>query len=188
MAPIIGGEGFAHLYHHRFFVVLMWFAIAIMFGWALSVVKGKLHYVLFGVMVLAAVVMLNGYFESAHHELERVIDQLPCEDALVLHESPFSALPAMVVDVERGCDKLTHIISTNLTQRQGATAGFDAMDERNIYRNLTLPNESFYYLMASGIVVVDEQTGQWRQVGSWNITPEVIYEDDGINLTYVRRN
>ncbi len=189
LAPLLGGDGFAHLYHHRFFLVVMWFAFIVVMVELFTSLKKVVWRNMVFILCIAIFLFLSYlYMITSHHELDRVMQATPCVDKYVLHESPFSALPSIIDDYEVGCTKKKHIVSTKISPRQAATAGFDALNSDQIYWNLTLPNVSgFYYYKAAGIVIVAED-GSYRKLEDWdfkNVT--TVYEDDGINLTWVSR-
>lgn len=180
-APLLGGEGFSNLYHHRFFLVVTWMFAALV---ALLIVrKGK---VLTAGFILLAGLMLFMYGQTAHHELENIMDATPCHPvefgddglgypwkATIIHESPFSALPYEVYAREHGC-YWRNVVSTNITRRMANGGGFDAVDEENVYWNLTLPEGNYYYVNATSIVPRDGKV-------------YTVAQEDGVSLLYVER-
>jgi uncharacterized membrane protein len=176
---MVAGPGFGNLYHHRLFLVVTWmFAAGLLimfFEW-----QQKLKQKIVSVLSLTAVIfcvllMTYMYFGTSHHELENTLAAVPCGGVTVAHESPFSGMPAIVYDRERGCDNEHRIIS-DLTPAQGYTAGYDALSEENILWNLELPEGDFYYIRSwEGLEVIPEE---------WMTN---VYQDAGVGLEFIRR-
>jgi len=183
--PLLGGS-FANLYHYRFFLIVTWLFAAMFFVLIADIVvqwfgqEGKgLRSVLLSVgVVLILLTMAFGYGRSVHHELGNLMKQTPCpkgnESVIqIAHESPFSALPYEVYAREYKC-KWFNFVSTRLTPMMLNGGGGDAMAGR-IFFNKTLPDGDYYYVQAEKTVKVDGYQ-------------ELIAVEDGVNLTFVRRN
>jgi hypothetical protein len=176
-APILGGNGFAHLYHHRFFLVITWMFAGLfmveLFKWCEQKKNFVVGYGLAIVIVLFAFI----YSVSAHHELGNLIDKTPCKSDVALyiaHESPFSALPYDVKEREYGCNWY-NFVSTNQTKMMLNGGGGDAMEPGSIYYNRELPMYvDYYYVYAEGTVPIDG-----------NHT--VVAREDGVELWYITR-
>jgi len=180
VAPLLGGV--SNLYHHRFFLVTGWMFAAAVFvllaKWMFSREKEEDRLLSRVFVVGVAVVMLGMvqvYASSAHYELENVLKMIPCDDeqATIVHESPFSALPANVYAREHRC-AWRNVVSTKITRRMANGAGFDVMREEDIYWNLTLPRGDYYVVYVAGTIPID---------GS----EYVIHKEDGVELWKVTR-
>ena len=178
-APLLGGDGFAHLYHHRFFMVVLWMFAAVLFIGVVdffSKVKWKSVSVLgFSIVAASLLFMLSFYGVNAHHELHTLVDGTPCEEVQILHESPFSALPFTVYARQYGCPWI-NIVSTNMTKRMLNGGGGDAVAQERTYYNRGLPESGdYYYVYAAATIPIDG-----------NVTLAV--EEDGVELMFIKRN
>lgn len=181
-AKSMSADGFSHLYHNRFFLVLTWmFAVAglsMMFERVSK--RDVLATVMLFMMYFVIVLMFFSYLGSVHRELQRTIEATPCESTdgsmiAIAHESPFSALPYQVYAREHGCD-WWNFVSTNVSVRKLNAGGGDAMSDDRIFYGLTLPwwPDEYYYVNATGIVPVDGRA-------------MLVYQDDGVGLWLVDR-
>jgi hypothetical protein len=193
-APLLGGEGFAHLYHHRFFLVLTWMfavvAFLVLFKWVQKVLSRRVLLaasVVFVVVACLSYMLLLSMF-SGHQELNRVFQNTPCpkendSTLMFIHESPFSSLPATVWARENGGCKWNNTISTNISVRMGNGGGYDVVPGENVFWNRGLPEcnhvlkvcEPYYLVYAAGTIPIDG-----------NITK--VYVDDGVELWRVDRS
>jgi hypothetical protein len=188
--PIINavtGFQFGNIYHHRMVLVATWLipvsAYICVVAWASGRKRGILAIVAMAaiLLVLTATYMSYGFMnvQTGHKELKGVIDAMPCDGRLMVHESPFSALPAKVMSEERGCPH-EYIILTILTEREGRTSGFDVVPkDRVIYLfeegwESKIPNGTMWFFKAGR---VPHAFGNETDV----------YVEDGINLTLVVR-
>lgn len=189
-SPLIGivfarsmsADGFSHLYHNRFFLVLTWMfaaaGLSLMFERASK--RDAMAIVLMFLMWFVVVFMFFSYVGSVQRELQRTIEATPCESTdgslmAIAHESPFSALPYQVYARENGCD-WWNFVSTNVSVRKLNAGGGDAMSKDRIFYNLTLPQwpSEYYYVNATGMVPSE---GDVR----------LVYMDDGVGLWLVDR-
>jgi hypothetical protein len=177
-APLLGGDGFAHLYHHRFFLVVTWMFAAVAIiefdGWA-SKQNGGI--ILKFLALLFVIYFFTYYCTNAHHELENLMVRTPCNGTqiYIAHESPFSALPYEVYAREHNCYWL-NFVSTNQTPRMLNGGGGDAMKQGAIFYNKTLPEDvDYYYIYAAGTVPID---------GSRTI----VAKEDGVELWFINRS
>ncbi len=176
-APLLGGEGFAHLYHHRFFLVVIWmFAITTFLGITTFLLSKKrvVQVIGFTVVAVSLLFMLSFYGQNAHHELHTLVDGTPCKEVQILHESPFSALPFTVYGREYGCPWI-NIVSTNMSKRMLNGGGGDAMNQLKVFYNRGLPETGdYYYVYAAATIPIDG-----------NATLAV--EEDGVELMFIKR-
>jgi len=185
-APLLGGDGFAHLYHHRFFIPITWMFAAMTFVLFFDWLRDKnwimrekkwLSTLFIAIVVAVLAFFIWQYSVYAHHELENVMLHTPCtNDPLYIgHESPFSALPYQVWGRQFGCNWL-NFVSTKQTPEMLNGGGGDAVWPGMIFYNKTLPENmtGYYYVYAEGTVPVDG-----------NHT--VIWQEDGVELWYVKR-
>jgi len=175
-APLLGGDGFAHLYHHRFFLIFTWFFAAVFLAQIMKYCmrKGVLKKALAVFTVVAAAFMLFMYMTSTHHELQNLIAKTPCENITILHESPFSVLPYMVYGREYNCP-WNNMVSTNMTVRKLNGGGGDAIDDSKLKYNKWFPEEGDYYMVyAAGTIPMDGKD-------------EVVLEEDGVTLLKIHR-
>lgn len=173
---------YVNIYHHRFFLLLTWMFVAVLILMIIHAVRWLwdrkyLGKIVSGAIVVAGIVFIiathHTYAVSAHHELQNVMRNTPCETAYVGHESAFSYIPFEVHARERNCD-WTNFVSTDLTWRMAATAGYDIIPEENKYWNNAIPKHGFYYIQSSN----EEFNLTGRNV-------EVLYDEDGVDLLNV---
>lgn len=172
------GDGFGNLYHHRLFLVVTWmFAAGLFVQFVRWVVRRTrvVALVSFVIVIVVMGVLMEEYVDTSHYELERTLGAVACDGSVVVHESPFSGMPALVFDRERGCDMNRHVVVTGISREQSFTAGFDAWDPNDVYWDERVPGVSeFVYVHAAGIGSVD------------GLEYEVVYQDDGIDVRVVR--
>jgi len=188
---ITNGGAFWNLYHHRFFLVLTWMFVVVVFillqdfgdliikqfkrvgfkrtGYYINIIGSVL-------LLFVFIMMLQGYVLGVHYELKRTIEATPCESAWIGHESPFSAITYKLYGEEHGCEWF-HFISTRITEKMSHSAGFDAIPSVPVYWNGVVPEFSFYYVMS------DE-----RSIDISGRDVVVVYVDDGISLVRVFAN
>jgi hypothetical protein len=192
-APVFGstrlGQGFAHLYHPRFFLILDWLFAALLFVLVAKYVVSaweKLNLVratiVAGSVFLVLVWMIFVYAtQISHHELRNLMVQAPCPKGndpsiQIAHESAFSSLPFDVYAREVGCNWV-NFISTNMTPKMAAGGGFDALPASDVYYNKTLPKnkDDYYYVYAAGTVPIDG-------------VPQKVALEDGVELWFIKRD
>ena len=186
-APLFGltsfGQGFAHLYHHRFFLLLTWMFTALvfmlLFRWAMAK-RSVFRYT----SVLVVLIVLAGSIyvydtKITHHELSNIEKAMPCpkgneSQVQIAHESAFSSLPFDVYARQEGCN-WREFISTNMTKGMQNAGGFDAVAQVDIYNNLTLPLKGdYFYVYAAGTLPIDG-------------VPSVVHKEDGVELWFIKR-
>lgn len=166
------------LYHHRFFLVVLW-----MFAAMLCVLIGRLFLrlkLVWSVLLMLLVLVVWGmmmfyYVGESHFELKRAMIETPYVDVMVGHESAFSSLPFEIWKRERGC-AWRNFISTDMSEGMSNSGGFDAIrGVQDIYWNDTLPNSSFYYIRSAARFGFPFP----------NRTYEVKYSGEGVELLFV---
>lgn len=204
-APLLGGNGFAHLYHHRFFLVVDWMFAAmsfIMLSRWLSKKTIVVNAVTYGCVVAGLVAMIVIYCFSVHHELQHLMAATPCITAdggyiQIAHESPFSSLPYEVYAREHGC-YWYNFVSTNQTVRMLNGGGGDAMSEGSMFYNQSLPEGDFFYVAAAATIPLDGnysdvkledgvallfiKRGPVHNLSEWN---RQVYYDEKIGLSFI---
>ena len=182
--PLLGdGEGFTNLYHHRFFLCITWLIAA---SWFVSlhrlvVSRHKIATLVMGLVTVSLGFMLLMMWVYAPYELKHTFEYIPCGGVTVMHESPFSALPAIIYDRERSCYN-RHVISTQLSKSRRNTAGYDAFADENVFVNMQLPLGELYYVRAQGKIVFDDDVFVWNGESLEGTLMTVIYQDDGVGL------
>lgn len=177
----LGTGGFLSLYHHRFFLVVLWmFAVAmfIVFVEWLKTVRKSIAVIAVIVLMSCMAILSVLYMTAAHHELENMMKATPCTDELLMigHESPFSSLPYEVYGREHGCH-WKNFISTEVDKGMANGGGFDAIwDTQEVYWNLTLPDYGFYYV---------QSVAKEFPLDKENRTYKVVAQDEGISLLVV---
>ena len=141
---IFFGAMIVHIpYHHRFLLMYA-FPLYILLAIALE------HFVDFDnfryiptllIMILGfQIYFYVDYFQNANTQLQDIgkyLDENHICPANILHESPFSLVPAMVYN-----PRCNHYLITNLTEKQGNSAGFDVIPKQNINANVSY---DYYY-------------------------------------------
>lgn len=182
LVPVLGLlvlHPLGQLYHHRYFLVVTWMFAAMVYV-AVNLWVGRprtdkkpgvaaVIWVLVWCMVSA---MLPWYDVSVHRDLQEVEAVTPCVTMLVVHESAFSSIPFTVYSREHGCGWL-NLLSTNLTWKEGRSAGFDAISPQNIYWNSTAPGSAFFYVDAAEMLNLSGRT------------VDQLYQGDGVRLLNV---
>jgi MFS family permease len=181
------------VYHHRFFLVILWMFAAMVFvlfwrwvyGWWDDYDSWKTGWLLFAVPAMIVVfAVLGGMFvQYATHqqrELERIEASIPCAgDRVVVAEELWSGLPLRVYARENGC--AWHVLmSTNLTKRQVNSQGYDVIIAEDIYWNRSFPNQAFWFAYGSSCENDSECLGLFE-----NRTSTIVRKDVGISLIYV---
>jgi hypothetical protein len=203
-APLLGGEGFAHLYHHRFFLMVMWmFAVLLFVSFfeLLERLRIWVAMVLLGLVLWVLLLNIVIYGQSAHHELQNLIEMTPCpvgggQPIQIAHESPFSSLQYDLYAEDNGC-RWVNFVSTNMSSRNLAGGGGDAMVPGLIFYNRTLPDGDYYYVYAAGTVPIDgvrEKVALEDGVELWKVTriPHLgrdirrMWYDNSTELQYMR--
>ena len=180
---------FPQLFHHRFFLVVGWmFAVACFVTLAeyyqKSSVRGAVLILI--IFVTLIVSLVSGMLNAPFQELEELTYILPCGGVTVVHQSPFSGLPAKVMDRERGCDN-RHVFVTYLEPNQRHTAGYDVVPTEEIYFNDELPEDSFFYFLPDSEGEVFYRNGTYTHSFDGNEAREAgieIKDLDGISLWY----
>ena len=180
---------FPQLFHHRFFLVVGWmFAVAcfvtLVEYYQKSSVRGAVLILIIFVTLIASLV--SGMLNAPFQELEELTHILPCGGVTVVHQSPFSGLPAKVMDRERGCDN-RHVFVTYLEPNQRHTAGYDVVPTEEIYFNDELPEDSFFYFLPDSEGEVFYRNGTYTHSFDGNEAREAgieIKDLDGISLWY----
>ena len=152
---------FYHTYHHRFFLVTLWFlpvllALAIVKVWEKKrVVAVLLMIVIVGVMLFNQVqkYTANVTQEGEHTELRRGAEFLRgVNESIIVHESPFSSIPTEYYLRDTG---KRNVLYTELTPGQLTSAGGDAIvDQDKIFGNESQLPERFLYYEADGILSI----------------------------------
>jgi hypothetical protein len=137
---MLAGNPILRLYHHRYFLSVMWLfaAAAAVIGWTVFIdaMNGRRWWRMAYVSACGLVVMvfLVSYWAFSTSELNMMYlfqENTPCENATVVHETPFTALPFKVWGREHECGWRT-MISSAVTERQGRSTGFDALDAADV--------------------------------------------------------
>ena len=180
---------FPQLFHHRFFLVLGWmFAMACFVALAEYYQKTGIRGTILVVVVFCTLIisLVSGMFSAPYQELEDFTYTLPCGGVTVVHPSPFSGLPAKVMDRERGCDN-RHVFVTFLEPHERHTAGYDIIPEEDVFFDTELPQEPFFYFLPDGEGEVFYRNGSYEHSFDGNQAREAgieIKDLDGISLWY----
>ena len=183
------------VYHHRFFLVILWMFAAMVFvvfwkwvyGWWEDFDSFKTGWLLFAVPAIIVVFAVVGgmfvqYATHQQRELERIESSIPCQvkdQQLVVAEELWSMLPFRVYARENDCNWRIDV-STNLTKRQANSQGYDVVLSEDIYWDRTVPNESFWYAYGGSCGNDSECLGLFE-----NRTSTIVRKDMGISLIYV---
>jgi hypothetical protein len=169
-----GGSIFSHLYHPRYFLVVLWMFAAMTCVLLVKWVRRGRLLVRGIVVVLLFMVMFGVYAVDAPHDVQLIERSTPCDknvQMVIVHETPFTSLSFDVYGREHGC-LWRNVVSTNLTRKMANSAGFDAIRSEDIYWNNSWPKGSVWYVH-----------------GNFNrIAPNesvIVYKGDGIQLERV---
>ena len=174
---LLGGV-LPNIYHHRFFLVLIWcFAAATYILVIRAIEKARIvaKVLIIILLVLLMVFMQVKYVQSTYHELDDLARHTPCpeEQVAIAHESMFSLIPYEVYARELGCNWY-NFVSTNLDEKFTNGRGFDAIsEEEQVFRNFTLPPHEFLYVQSGDVIPLGDRY------------TEIMYESNGVWLTYV---
>jgi hypothetical protein len=171
------------VYHHRFFFFTSWILVLLV-GRAICVLmddKKKLARIvgiLSGILVLFFVLFnLQIYFTTQSFELRDtnawLWQQCDGDIKVVIHESPFSMLPGMVL-----APCYQHYVYSELNEKEFASAGGDVIAKDQIISNKTelLKFDKFYYMQSeAGSLVIS------------GFDYETMFVTDGLNVTLVTR-
>jgi hypothetical protein len=140
------------LYHHRYFLVLLWMFAAMTYVLLVRWVKNGNVVVRLIVVGALFLVMFGVYVVDAHYGLAIAEKNMVCDkdvQMMIVHKTPFSLVPFQVYARENGC-LWRNVLSTNMTVMMGNSMGFDIIKPEDIYWNDTLPNGEFWYVNDSG--------------------------------------
>jgi hypothetical protein len=171
------------VYHHRFFFFTSWILVLLV-GRAICVLMsdgkklGRIVGILSGILVLFFVLFnLQVYFTTQSFELRDTNAwlQQQCGDdvKIVIHESPFSMLPGMVL-----APCYQHYVYSELNEKEFASAGGDVINKDQIISNKTelLKFDKFYYMQSeAGSLIVP------------GFDYETMFVTDGLNVTLATR-
>jgi hypothetical protein len=171
------------LYHHRFFLVVTWMFAAMCFVLLSKWLEGRSMWWLTGVLVVFAL-MFVVYDLSATNDLQLIEENTPCPQQnagspmIIVHDSAWSMFSFEYYGREHRC-WWENVITTELTERQGRSAGYDALRSDQIYRNMTLPKGDFFYVRDVWEADADMKVR--------NLTNAIlVYQGEGIDLQFVR--
>lgn len=188
LPPIIGLviQRFWNVYHHRYFVFMGWaFILLLVRSTMLKKYKAKWHnyyIVVFELVLIITIGYQAGYYlRTTAFELrdmsDYVRDNYCNSDYALLHESPFSSVPAQYYMRLYGCNN-TNWIHSDLDERLFRSAGGDVipMETRLNTTEAIVQNidKGLYWCHKNNLLGPEYHT-------------EVLLEFDGINLTKFER-